>query len=73
MAPFGRESPISYSTFMVLMTLSASVSKLQPSDCYNSLTSDAKSPDVAITQQERQDLLSEYVKASHLINLLQTN
>ena len=43
----------------------------------NSLTSAAKSlaltDDVEMTQQERLDLLYEYVKASHLIKLLQTN
>ena len=38
MAPFGRASMTSYSTLMVTMDLSASVSKLQPSEiCVTSI------------------------------------
>ena len=42
MAPFGRESPTSYTILMVTMALSASVSKLQP--CEICLTSILTSP-----------------------------
>ena len=58
MAPFGRESPTSYSTLMVPMTLSASVSKLQPSEiCVTSiLTSPGQSRSKPIAPFERASL-----------------
>ena len=57
MAPFGRESPTSYSTLMVLMTLSASVSKLQPSEIC--VTSVLTSPG-----QSRSKPIAPFVRAS---------
>ena len=60
MAPFGRESPTSYSTLMVTMALSASVSKLQPSEiCVTSiLTSPGHSRSKPMAPFERSSMTS---------------